>query len=1856
MKKIKDVKCIACLIVLSILICSCNRTKEITPSFEFAPYISAYTGGIISSGSGIRIEFTQEQSFVTLDKELEENYFSFTPSLKGKVRWINNKTIEFLPDSGSLISGKLYNATFHLGKLMKVDKKFRSFKFSFRVLERSFSLETKGIEVFSDNPDNVNVIGELCLSDIVSIEAATAMISASYNGKLLHPLLESTDDPFVFTFIVKDIAKASHSSTLQIFANGKVIGCKQNSNVEVKIPGKNDFAFYSAKLITNPENGIRLYFTEAVSELQNLEGLIHFNKIQNYVMQIHNNMVDVYFMHDPQVQDIRVDIDKGLRNTQENQLEENVSFSLHVQVPAPEIKLFSKGTIMPDSKNLIIPFKTVSLQSVDVRIIRIYETNILMYLQNNRLEASKYNTYDLKRAGRLIYKKKLLLQSHPSKSANEWQNYSIDLQHLIKQEPGAIYRVEFSFSYEDASTPFNNKKKNDYTKGTMVSLVDGKLSESEEEKWDSPYGYYNYDNDFNWEVYRWNERDNPYHPTYYMIDDRVEVMHVLASNVGIVSKSNADNTHWVTVTNLLNAEPIANAEVTFYSYQLQVLGTAKTDKNGFAIVKTKNKPFVVTARIDKENAFLRLVDGEENALNRFDVGGSKINKGLKGFIYGERGVWRPGDTLFLSFILKDPEKKIPSNHPVILEFYNPRGQFVYKIIKTNGINGFYTFQIPTGQNDPTGIWNAYIKVGGVSFHKSLRIETIKPNRLKINLKVPGKKLIVTKDGVPLQVYAAWLTGLKAENLKTKVEMTLSNRKTTFKGFKDFVFTNPAAGFQTYTFVAYQGVLDAEGKTSFNLQTPVSADMPGMMSAQLLCRVFEPGGDASMYVETLPFSPFSTYVGINFNNDKTFIETDVDKIFNVVTLNQDGKLVDNADLEYKIYKIQWNWWWENNDENLSSYINNTNLKPLSSGKLKTTNGKAAIKFRINYPEWGRYFVYVKDRKGQHASGGVVYVDWPEWRGRSKREDPSGIKMLTFSTDKTSYENGETATIILPIAAGGKALVAIENGSQVLHREWIESASKGDTKYQFKITEEMAPNVYVHITFLQAHAQTINDLPIRMYGVIPVFVNNKQTKLLPELIIPSIVRPEQSFSIKVKEKNGKAMTYTLAIVDDGLLDLTNFKTPDPWSEFYAREALGIRTWDMYDDVIGAYSGNYGMLFTIGGDAALKPANAKANRFKPVVRFLGPFVLKKGEMKIHTVKLPPYMGSIRVMLIAGQDAAYGNAEKTIFVRSPLMVLSSLPRVVSINEQIELPVNVFAMEKSVKKVDVTIRTTGKLKIAGKATQSTTFTTTGDKLVYFTLQSGGQTGIEKITVIAKANGMVSSEIIELDVRNPNPPILTTKNKLLNAGEEVDLPYVLENNYNGNWLKLEASRIPFVDISRRLDFIFTYSHYCSEQLISTAFPLLYALQLDKNTQDAEKIKKHVNESISQLYARQLTNGGFSFWPGQQQVNTWVTSYAGNFLIIAKEKGYEVNQTVINKWIAYQRKAAKEWKATSQRGNNYMYDQEDFEQAYRLYTLAMANAAEMGAMNRLKERKDLSIQAKWRLAAAYAICGKTKIGNDMVFNVTKTINPYSSKNTTFGSSDRDEAMILEAMILLGKLNDAFQQAKKVSENLRNESTFSTQSTAYALIAMGCFAEKMAGNLQFDWTVNGVNQETVKTANVMFTKSLKPYPLKGSVHIKNRGTKSIYVSLISKTVPFVDNRPSINHKLKVEVMYTSMDGKKIDVAKLKQGTDFMAIIRIYNTDLTQDYTNLALTHILPSGWEILNERMLQAETGNTYTYQDIRDDRVLTYFDLQRGKSIVVKVRLQATYCGSFLLPAILCEPMYHANAQARTAAGRVMVVK
>ena len=1857
---------LSCLSIIIIGLNSCaGSQKEILPSSEFAPYINAYTGGVISQSSPIRIELTQDQPVVDLNHELKENPFHFSPSLKGKAYWISNNTIEFLPEEGALKQGTMYEGSFQLGEFVTVDKRLKEFNFSFRVQEKNFTLTTEPLDITAATPDYVSVKGEIRFSDKVDNALVEKILSASSNESSSYDIsIEETGNPTRYTFSISRIPRIERDYELVIKLDGKAAGTDREMVELVTIPAKSVFHFMSAQPIEQPENGMQITFSDPISDTQDLKGLIEIPELASYTFQVINNKVNVYF--EPNRADkLTVRIYEGVKNTEGKKLGTSHAISFSRPSLKPQVELRTEAAILPDSKNLIVPFRAVSLHAVDLSVIRIYESNVLMFMQSNTLASSN----ELRRSGRLVYKQTLRLDRDPSKDIHKWEDYSIDLSGLINQEPGAIYRIILSFKQAYSAYPCGEEDKElqiSEDSEKLIKVSSEQLSEEDEAEWDTPqaYYYYNGSEKMDWQKYRWEERNNPCHISYYMESERTVSCNVLASNLGMIVKQNSVNRLWVAVNNILDTDPVENAKVTVYNFQLQPIGEVETDKNGFAVIDPKGVPFIVVAESGKQKAYVRVADGEEQSVSRFDVGGKDIQKGLKGFVYGERGVWRPGDTLHISFMLEDRNKRIPDKHPVALEIYNPKGQFYQKLISTNGMNGLYTFAVPTKAEDPTGLWNAYVKVGGTAFHKSLRIETVKPNRLKINLRLPGNMLKATDGEVQAALSSAWLTGAKASRLKTKVEMSLSKVNTQFKNYGQYIFNNPATEFTSSRADAFSGMLDAEGNASFALKLPESGNAPGMLQANITARVFEPGGDASIYTMSVPYSPFSSYVGINLNQPQNkYIETDKDHIFDVVTVNPDGKPINRSGLEYKIYRIDWSWWWENSRESFETYVNSSTYTPVATGKINTVSGKGSFKFRINYPDWGRYLVYVKDTESGHATGGTVYVDWPEWRGRSSKTDPSGIKMLAFSIDKDSYGIGETVTAIIPASAGGRALATLENGSTVLQREWIDVSNWEDTKYQFKVTPEMAPNVYLHISLLQPHAQTINDLPIRMYGVMPVFVTNKETVLEPQIQMPDVLRPETEFSVTVSEKKGKAMTYTLAIVDDGLLDLTNFKTPDPWNDFYAREALGIRTWDMYDDVLGAYTGSYNSLFSTGGDETLKPADTKANRFKPVVRFIGPFSLGKGKSRTHRITLPMYVGSVRAMVVAGENGAYGHAEKTVPVRTPLMILSTLPRILSTQEEILLPVNVFAMEKEVKNVKVSVSVSGSAQVNGEHQQSVTFAEPGDRLAYFRLKTDSKPGKTTVRLTAEGAGRKVSETIEIEVRNPNPAITLRESKWIESGQSCELSYRPVSHSPENSVKLEVSRIPSVDISRRFDFLYNYQHSCTEQLTSKALPLLFVSQF-KAVDEAEagKIKANVQEAIRQLYSRQLPNGGFVYWPGNASANEWITSYAGMFLVMAQEKGYAVNANALNRWKRFQRSAAQNWRTPQQDAGYYW--QSDLQQAFRLYTLALAGAPEHGAMNRMKEmQQDLSLQAKWRLAAAYALNGKTQAANELVFNAKTTVEPYSPSagSYVYGSYDRDEAMILETLLLMGREREAFTQAQKVSKNLSREDWFSTQSTAFALMAMGRLAEKLSGTLDFAWTMYGKQQPAVKSAKAVFEKALPIAPGGGSVTVKNKGKGALNVDLITRIQLLNDTLPALANNLRLDVKYTDMNGTAIAPETLKQGSDFMATVTVANISGTTDYSDIALTHLIPSGWEIYNERMTAdqeqangADSNSSYSYRDIRDDRVLTYFNLKRGEYKTFTVRLQATYAGTFVLPAIQCEAMYDAGAQARTRAGKVTV--
>ncbi len=933
-------------------------------------------------------------------------------------------------------------------------------------------------------------------------------------------------------------------------------------------------------------------------------------------------------------------------------------------------------------------------------------------------------------------------------------------------------------------------------------------------------------------------------------------------------------------------------------------------------------------------------------------------------------------------------------------------------------------------------------------------------------------------------------------------------------------------------------------------------------------------------------------------------------------------------------------------------------PVDTFNLTTVSGQATFTFKVASEDWGRYYIRVTDVESGHTSGEVIYVDWPDWSSRSHGGSEAAA-MLLFTSDKDSYQVGETVRLSIPTSAGSCALITIENGSRVLHSDWVKTGET-QTLYNFTLTEEMAPNVYAHVSLLQPHAQVSNDLPVRLYGVIPIVAENPGSHVKPLISMPDVLRPEANASITVREQAGKAMTYTLAVVDEGLLDLTKFKTPDPWNYFYAREALGVRTWDVYDDVIGAYGGELERILSLGGgdDGQDNPGKNRANRFKPMVKFYGPFALGKGQSKTYTFKMPQYIGSVRVMVVAGQDGAYGSAEKTVQVKKPLMLLATMPRVVGPGETVEVPVSVFATEKTIKNVSVSITPNAFFTLEGPGVKPLAFREPGDQLVTFRLKVKSATGVGRVKVVASCGKEIAVHEIEIDVRNPNPEITQVVETILKPGASWNPGYAPVGLAGTNRAVLEFSSIPPINLEKRLKYLVSYPYGCVEQTTSSVFPQLYLsdlMELDPSYK--ARVEQNIRAGISRIASLQAPGGGFAYWPGGLYADDWGSSYAGHFLLEAKAKGYAVNEALLRNWKQYQRKRALAWTTDN---SQHTYNS-DLVQAYRLYTLALARAPELGAMNRLREKKDLSVAARWRLAAAYHLAGHAQIASAMISSLTYSVPGYRDLGYTYGSAERDQAMMIETLVLMGQKLRAAPLVKMLSSKMAANNWMSTQTTAYSLLAISKFAATGAGTgLSVEYRHNDgalVKKQSSKSLMVA-DLGLRGSAKKGKLNVKNKGKGLLYARIILQGVPAAGQEKSAEANLKLMVSFTDTRGNRIDVRKLTQGTDFVAEVNVGNPGLLGYYRNLALSAIFPSGWEIHNTRMddyMGRISMSNYDYIDYRDDRVYTFFGLAPNKMNTYRFLLNAAYLGRFYLPAFLCEAMYDRTIYARSQGMWVEVV-
>lgn len=1837
---------LAIAIVLSIAVTSgCSKFgRSKGQSTEFATFIKAYTSGIISDKATIKVELTSDAPDVTAGSDVRNEVLTFSPNIKGTARWLTPKVIEFIPENGALKPGQAYKANLRLDKIRKLsNRKYRKFTFSFMVAIKESVMSLDNITITAASPEVANVEGSISLTEALPLEKVKKMIEFSYPDNSAELNVTMANDPTHFHFEILGLKRGKDDRMLKLTMKPADTGFVTDSKFEVSVPAFGVFKVIAAERADFSEHYIDVFFSEALSASSDYTGLIALDNTDGYMMQIENNHARVFF-EGAEDADVILNINRDLKSSSGAMLNKAYSKDFAPTQEKPAVELSIKGAILPNSKELLLPFKAVNLNAVDISVIQIYEDNVLNFLQDNNLDGSN----SLRRYGRLIYKRCLRLDSNPSKNLHKWQDFSVDLSRLFKQEAGAIYRIRLSFKQEYSLYGKSDDFKSGMPQNDVVDISTVSVTEADDEKWDEPNPYYYEDFFFDWNKYNWKDQDNPEKPSYYMEESRFPAINLLSSNLGIIAKYSGGDRIWVSVSDILTAKPVFNSELYVYSYQLKEIGNAKSGTDGMAEIKLSSKPFVVVAKRSGATSYLKVTEGTECSASRFDVGGKTLEKGLKAFIYGERGVWRPGDTLHVTMMLEDKDKHIPDSHPVVMELYNPQGQFYNKIVNGNGMNGFYVFNIPTKSEDPTGLWNAYFKVGGATFHKSLRVESIKPNRLKIVTKVGDGKTIGGGQEVPISIDANWLTGPAAAGLDAKVTMTLRSTGASFDGFKDYIFANPASGFNRSEHELISSSLDNGGHLSATIEMPAAQDAPGMLSANILTTVAEPSGNTSFNSATMRYSPYSSYVGMKFPKSKNhYLETGKDYSIGVAVVDGNGKRISGEHIEYSIYKMKWSWWWESRSDEFDSYVNGTNAKPLASGMLTSaSNGDAIIPFKIDYPEWGRYLVIAKDVTSGHVAGDYLYVDWPESLGRSTKTDPTALSMLTFSTDKDDYDVGETALIYIPAASAGQTLVSVENSSTVLSREWVTNSSGGVT-YKLKIRPDMAPNCYIHLTMVQPHERDGNDLPIRLYGIKPIFVNNPASHLEPLINMPDVLRPEEEFTMKVSEKNHKAMTYTIAIVDEGLLDLTAFKTPDPWNAMYEKEALGVKTWDLYDDVIGAFSGRFSPMFSIGGDESMPVGSRKDNRFNPVVKFLGPFTLQSGTAT-HKIRLPMYVGSVRAMLIAGKDGAYGKAEKTAPVKSPLMVVPTLPRTLSTNEEVVLPVNVFALENGVKDVTVSVKTEGPVKVEGNSRSNIQFSSTGDQLVRFNLSTTG-IGQAKITVSATGNGNKASETIPIYVGNPNPATISSTTIALNAGASNTLSFAPFKSSEDEWAVIELSSMPTIDYKGIYSFFRHYEYDCTEQLASKGISMLCIREhLEGHSkQDADETIKDV---IMKLYSRQLADGGFAYWPGYAQSDEWVSSMAGIFLTEASQNGFPVSRGVLASWARYQKKAVQNYRTED--SNSYS----DLSQAYRLYALALTGQPESGAMNRLKEKGTLPNTAAWMLSTAYSLSGKKNIAQGIISNIKNETEVWPGKDLTYGSVLRNKSISVEALTLADDIQEAYDMAKEVSKGLSGY--YSTQEAAFATHAMSKLAKKAgSGTLSAELTPRNGSSETISGTSGYYEKEIDAQS--GAIEVKNLSEGKIFATLVASAYPSAAEKiPAKSNGLSVSVRYVSEDGKTLNPSEIAQGTEFLSIVSVTNTSGNTDCYNVALSEKIPSGWEIFNDRLLGSASDESvpWTYRDIKDDKVNWFFDIGKGVTKTFSIKLQAAYEGEFNLPAIKCEAMYDRNFSANTASGLAKVIR
>ncbi|MEM9937915.1 MAG: alpha-2-macroglobulin [Pseudomonadota bacterium] len=1326
----------------------------------------------------------------------------------------------------------------------------------------------------------------------------------------------------------------------------------------------------------------------------------------------------------------------------------------------------------------------------------------------------------------------------------------------------------------------------------------------------------------------------------------------------------------VTLRSLQDGRPMPNTTVQLIARNNEVLGEAATGVDGRVsfnaelLVGTGNlsPKLVLAAGLKGDTAVLDLTRAPVD-LSEEDIGGRRTPGDVDAYLYTERGIYRPGETVYLTAMLRDRTGRAVKERAGTLITYRPNGMEAMRerfLVETAG-----TLQrdLALPRDASRGLWQTVVEVDGlgVAGQISYSVEDFVPQRIAVELSVEKAPMLPGDDARDIDVASRFLYGAPGAGLTVQSQARVELDPNPF-GMEGFSWGEHTSSFREQFIDFEDRTTDGAGAATIRLAPNgrgQGADHP--LRLNTVVSVLEPGGRAVSESVRIPYRPRDLYLG-----SKQAFEGRLERggtgTFEIASVDASGEAVE-TDLDWKVIEIDYHYdWYRENGR--WKWRRSRTVRTVNEGVMRSESGRATIP--VSDLEWGPHELIVTAADGATTSRSF-YVGWGGAVSDDGVEAPDRVQVLV---EEQVIVPGRPAAVTIVPPYDGEAQIVVAT-DRVLSVETRQVQAAG-TEIRLPVTQEWGEGAYVMVNVYTPRDPVVQSKPRRAVGVgyLPVDMSSRTFAL--EIDAPELARPgtEQTISVTVEGEARDKAFVTLAAVDEGILRLTKFTSPDPAAWYFGKKAMGL---SLYDDYGRLLDPNLGLPAEVrsGGDQ-LGGEGLSVVPTKSIALFSGVVEVGRGNTAEVTFDMPEFNGELRLMAVAWSDTALGSASQAMTVRDRAPADLILPRFMAPGDEAVATVSIDNVELESGSFEAALTANGTLDVlTSEFTNSIPSGQRVDQGLRFTAESSGVSSL-RLNVDGPQNYSVARDY-EIETRSPYLPVTRISQTLMEAGQTFAPDAELMSGLvaGTEMMTVSFSALP-VDPNALYHSLARYPYGCTEQTISRALPLVYAEQLVNEGADGSRgsAEVQVQEAVTRVLNRQSDNGAFGLWrEGDSYASPWLGAYTTDFLYRAKEAGYQVPQAAMDRAYQSMRTIAQgdAWRVYGYQTDVYESRWHDDTErlmmqrssAYALYVLARAGKADVSRLRYLHDRELSSMRsplARAHLAAALSYMGDRSRAFS-AFDAAEEALGYDNSGAYYQTPLRDLAGVLSLAAETGFNDHVARLATRIGEDVPEPSRLTTQEKAYLLLAVNSLSQEDG----LDLDVDGLGRSSDNDRRYWVTAEQLD---RGVSFRLRRGSSPIFRTVMVTGAP-EEAPPPTSSSLSVSKTVRTTEGGRVNLSRVTQGDQF--VISVTLTPRQRRNNPVILADLLPAGFEI--ETVLRPSDGardsgvdGAYAFvgeidyaqtAEARDDRFVAAIDvIDEPRTLAYVVR--AVTPGTFAMPGVVAEDMYRPDVFARSAATQVVI--